>query len=207
VLPAIRFPAPDTIREALALYQAALRRPSLLGLCLDFSGSMDGLGADQLKEAIRQLFDPATSERYLLQATDQDVFVAIPFSSEPWQVMIAEGPQEAVALAERVQRLPPHGGTDMYACAREMIARLRSRPEAATHTTAMILMTDGRSDGDPAAFRQDYQRAEIDIPIFAITFGDADQSQLEDVADWTRARVFDGRDDLTRAFRHARGYN
>ena len=43
--------------------------------------------------------------------------------------------------------------------------------------------------------------------VFAITFGDAHDSQLQDVATLTRARVFDGRRDLTTAFRHARGYN
>ena len=46
-----------------------------------------------------------------------------------------------------------------------------------------------------------------DIPVFSITFGDADPSQLEDLAALTDARVFDGTKDLTEAFRSVKGYN
>lgn len=52
---AIRMPEPEVIRQALTLYQAALRKPSLTALCLDFSGSMQGDGEDQLQKAIRFL--------------------------------------------------------------------------------------------------------------------------------------------------------
>jgi Ca-activated chloride channel family protein len=46
-----------------------------------------------------------------------------------------------------------------------------------------------------------------DIPVFAIMFGDASPDQLKEIADTTSGRVFDGRTDLVRAFREARGYN
>lgn len=208
VLPAIRFPPPDVIEQALALYQEVLRRPSLLALCLDFSGSMEGIGETQLKEAVRQLFDPEISRRYLLQATEKDVFIAIPFSGLPWEPPVtARGPQEAVAMAEVIAGLQAAGGTDMYACAREAFDLLVAHPAYETHTAAVLLMTDGVSDGDAPGFLQYYQQNQLDIPIFAITFGQADESQLEQLAAWTRARVFDGREDLTTAFRHARGYN
>jgi Ca-activated chloride channel family protein len=46
---AIRTPEPAVIRKALELYQAALRKPSLTALCLDFSGSMENLGEGQLQ--------------------------------------------------------------------------------------------------------------------------------------------------------------
>lgn len=38
-------------------------------------------------------------------------------------------------------------------------------------------------------------------------FGDADESQLESLADFSNARVFDGREDLVGAFRSVKGYN
>ncbi|NBB82694.1 MAG: solute-binding protein [Alphaproteobacteria bacterium] len=208
VLPAIRFPPPDVIEQALALYQEVLRRPSLLALCLDFSGSMDGLGESQLKEAVRLLFDPETSRRYLLQATAEDVFIAIPFSGLPWEPpVVAKGPAEAVQLAQVIAGLEANGGTDMYACAREAFDLLLAHPAYETHNPAVLLMTDGVSDGDAPAFLRFYEETQLDIPVFAITFGQADDSQLEQLAEWTRARVFDGREDLTAAFRHARGYN
>ena len=38
-------------------------------------------------------------------------------------------------------------------------------------------------------------------------FGDADEEQLQELAQYTNARVFDGREDLTAAFRSVKGYN
>lgn len=207
VLPAIRFPAPPVIEEALALYQEALRRPSLLALCLDFSGSMQGRGEAQLKQAIDQLFDPEISRRYMLQAAETDVFMVIPFSHAPWGMVSAQGPEAATDLSKQVGELSAEGGTDMYACARRAIDEVRRHPAFETHNAGVILMTDGRSDGDPIAFEDYYRQLGLDIPVFAITFGDADDSQLQDIAQLTRARVFDGRENLTAAFRHARGYN
>src|SRR5262249_31197328 len=56
---AIAMPEPAVIRAALTLYQEGLRRPSLTGLCLDFSGSMGENGGEgQLKKAMEFLFTP-----------------------------------------------------------------------------------------------------------------------------------------------------
>ena len=38
-------------------------------------------------------------------------------------------------------------------------------------------------------------------------FGSADPTQLEDLAELSNARVFDGREDLVGAFRSVKGYN
>ena len=45
------------------------------------------------------------------------------------------------------------------------------------------------------------------VPVFGIMFGMAEESYLEEIADLTGGRVFDGREDLQAAFRKARGYN
>lgn len=206
-LSAIRFPEPETIEEALALFQETLRRPSLTALCLDFSGSMDGNGATQLKSALTRLFDPATSRRFLLQPSAEDRTVAIRFSSRPGETIEARGPAELVQLAARVQAWEPGGGTDIYSCAQAALAWLDGQPEIESHIPAVVLMTDGKSDGDFNAFQAMYRNVGRDIPVHAITFGNADPSQLEAIAGVTRARVFDGRKDLARAFRRARGYN
>ena len=47
----------------------------------------------------------------------------------------------------------------------------------------------------------------IDVPVFSITFGTADPTQLEELAEATGGRVFDGTQDLTEAFRSVKGYN
>jgi Ca-activated chloride channel family protein len=47
----------------------------------------------------------------------------------------------------------------------------------------------------------------MDIPIYSIMFGNADESELLDIANLTNAKVFDGRTDLLKAFKEVRGYN
>ncbi len=70
----------------------------------------------------------------------------------------------------------------------------------------VVIMTDGRSDKSPG-FAEDWRGAVHETPIFGVTFGDADKSQLDRLADLTRSRVFDGGKNLNDAFRAARGYN
>ena len=52
-----------------------------------------------------------------------------------------------------------------------------------------------------------YQELGAQVPVFSIMFGDADETQLEELAQYTNARVFDGRENLTEAFRSVKGYN
>ena len=47
----------------------------------------------------------------------------------------------------------------------------------------------------------------MDVPVFSILFGDAEEEQLDELAQLTNARVFDGREDLIGAFRSVKGYN
>ena len=75
------------------------------------------------------------------------------------------------------------------------------------YTPAIILLTDGQSEGSFRAFADAYQELGAQVPVFSIMFGDADESQLEDLAELTNARVFDGREDLVGAFRSVKGYN
>ena len=56
-------------------------------------------------------------------------------------------------------------------------------------------------------FEQAYRESGLDVPVFSIMFGDADATQLEELAQLTNARVFDGRENLTEAFRSVKGYN
>ena len=58
-----------------------------------------------------------------------------------------------------------------------------------------------------AMFMENYRALGMDVPVFSIMFGDADPEQLEQLAEATNARVFDGREDLIDAFRKVKGYN
>ena len=98
------------------------------------------------------------------------------------------------------------GGTDIYYAAMEGLRQLKNY-DLSQYTPAIILLTDGVSDGSFSDFQDGYEAFGADVPVFSIMFGSADPTQLEELAELTHARVFDGREDLIGAFRSVKGYN
>lgn len=210
VISPVPTPAEPVIRQALDLYQGGgLRKPSFTAYVLDFSGSMKGEGEAQLKAAMRSLLDPAVARRFLLQPSKHDVQVLVPFDANPRPIATGAGNDPAMlsGLRARVEAETSDGGTDMYAALGAALQAILQQPGVGDAFPAVVLMTDGRSQGDPATLQRLLAATQAHIPVFAITFGDADDTQLKQVAEWTGGRVFDGRKDLLAAFRKARGYN
>jgi Ca-activated chloride channel family protein len=205
---AIRKPEPAVIRQALDLYQGALRKPSLSALCLDFSRSMVGDGERQLRQAMDFLFTPAKAGKVLVQWSPADRILVFPFDAT---VRVGLGGSGADAdqadLLEALARHTPDGGTDMYACAAEALYQIAETPDREAYLPAIVIMTDGKSNGELDAFLGYWRSITPRVPVFGITFGDADKSQLDAFAAATSGRVFDGGRDLAGAFRAARGYN
>ena len=208
LVPLIRMPEPAVVRAALDLYQEALRRPSLTVYCLDFSGSMGGAGEDELKKAMRFVLSHDEAARVLVQNGPADRIAVIPFDSRVRGVTRASGsPTDAPSLIQAVEGNRAAGGTNVYACAKAGLQEIRNTPDLGRYLPAIVLMTDGRSENHQQDFLDAWRGAGADIPVFGVTFGDADKSQLDTLADATRARVFDGRTSLREAFRAVRGYN
>ncbi len=207
VVPSIALPEAKVIARALTLYQETLRRPSLTAICLDFSGSMEGDGVTQLKSAMQTLFNPAQAAHSLIQWTQEDRILILPFDGGVREVDQGDGTiaSQATLLAD-VMRQEANDGTDMYSCAERALTEMKPFLATNQYLPAIVIMTDGRSDGQ-GGFEDAWRNDGRGVPIFGVTFGDADKSQLESLATLTRARVFDGQADLTQAFRSVRGYN
>jgi len=211
VISPVRLPDEGTIKAALTLYQEGLRKPSDTVFLLDVSGSMEGQGLAQMKQAMQVLLDPAESGRYLIQPGARDRITVIAFNSEtgePVSVRGDDGRAMAGLLAD-IRALQAGGGTDFYPGVLKAMEIL-SRATAEGRLPAIVLMTDGKSETDRAGPTLEALRRHPparNIPVFAITFGEADPSQLEELATASAGRVFDGRRDLARAFRDVRGYN
>ena len=94
----------------------------------------------------------------------------------------------------------------MYNAAIEGLHML-SEYDLTQYTPAIILLTDGQSGGYIDDFKNVYDSMDANVPVFSIMFGSADETQLEELAQYTNARVFDGREDLTKAFQSVKGYN
>ena len=207
LLSPIHMPASDVLFEALRLYQTEFKKPSLNIYCLDYSGSMSGEGNQQLEAAMEQLLIQSNAAESLLQASENEVNILIPFNDQVMGTYTAQGNgAELEELYTVVEELSPGGGTDMYQAAAQGIEELRGY-DLSQYTPAVILLTDGQSGGSFRQLADAYGNLGSQVPIFSIMFGDADESQLESLADFSNARVFDGREDLVGAFRSVKGYN
>lgn len=207
VLSPIRMPASDVLFQCLNLYQTEFKKPSLNVYCLDYSGSMEGEGNEQLVEAMGQLLIQEEAAKNFLQASEHEVNILIPFNLSVLGVYQAEGPgEELEELYDVVRDQPVGGGTNMYEAAMEGLSML-SEYDLSQYTPAIILLTDGESLDSFDDFRDQYEAMGADVPVFSIMFGDAQPEQLEQLAELTNARVFDGRTNLTEAFRQVKGYN
>lgn len=207
VLSPIRMPSTDVLFECLNLYQTQLKKPSLTVYCLDYSGSMTGEGASQMEAAMGQILIQSNAAQNFLQASEDEVNILIPFDSRVRTVYRTQGNgQELEGLYDQVVAEETGGGTNIYRAAQEALDVL-AQYDLTQYTPAIILLTDGVSNGSFDDFSRAYENTGLDVPIFSIMFGDADSQQLEDLAGLTNARVFDGREDLINAFRSVKGYN
>lgn len=210
VLSPISMPSEPVLMKALNLYQTSFRKPSLNVYCLDYSGSMQGEGNAQLVEAMAQVLLQENAERNLLQAEQEEMNIIIAFDDEVISTYMCEG-NDAGNLEELYQVVAseePGGGTDMYIAAEEALWQISQIANLEDYTPAIILMTDGASEtGHKEEFIQQYEELGKDIPIFSIMFGSAEPEQLEELAELTNARVFDGSKDLVAAFKSVKGYN
>ncbi|MFW5808047.1 MAG: vWA domain-containing protein, partial [Spirochaetota bacterium] len=205
----ISIPDDDTILYALDLYQTKLRKPTYTVFCLDYSRSMAGDSESEMKEAMTMLLDQEIAQKYLLNMGENDVAVVYAFSDrllKEWKVT-GTGPQ-LDSLLENIISLKPEGSTDIYT---PILAGLEHMQTIDTrkYIPSIILMTDGfsttgRTFEQVSAY---YRFVDTDVPIFSIMFGGADEKQLMQLGELSRARVFDGRTDLITAFREAKGYN
>lgn len=212
VLSPIRWPQADVILEALNLYQSEFKKPGLTFYVLDYSGSMIGDGHRQMTEALEQVLLPENASQHLLLPTANDMTYLIPFASDVYQALEGQGNSDALAnLYYQAEDLKASGGTAMYEgvmAALEIIERDYA-DTISDYSPAIVVLTDGMANGSADFNNLDefYTELGMDIPIFSIMFGDASDTDLAQMANLSRARVFDGRENLIEAFQQVKGYN
>ena len=170
---------------------------------------MQGHGEQQLLEAMRFLLTPERTREVLVQWSKEDEIIVLPFSDRVLWTETATGDAAAqAALLARTLQLRADGGTDFYACGARALAAMKPFLDRERHLPAIVIMTDGKSQGAMSTFEQAWRANGHRVPVFGVTFGDsADRSQLDNLAAMTGGRVFDGTKSLTQAFRAVRGYN
>ena len=195
------------IDSALNVYQTALRKPSwpLGGRLLRFDVWR---GQERRGQRLNAALDPDQAKKSYIEPASGDVNILIPFETEAHRPVKATGTSTSDLLHE-ADATDASGGTDIYEGLLSALDELPSESEASQYTTAIVLMTDGRSNSDHQdEFESAYKSRGRDLPIFSIMFGDADPSQLKSLATLSNAKVFDGRSgDLAAVFRQVKGFN
>lgn len=211
----LRTPDKEVVREALDLYQTSLRKPSFTVYALDFSGSMKGNGEQQLKAAMRTLLDQDEARKYLLQGSPDDITIVIPFDDTimndgaiaGWTV---EGNDavELKSLLGEIESTQTRNATNIYLPLAVAMKQMKDIG-VGDRFPAIILMTDGKANkGSIFDVKNAIGNTGLtNVPVYGITFGDADRAQLDELANLTHGRVFDGTKDLISAFRAAKGNN
>ena len=177
---------------------------------------MSGNGGEKsLKAAMRTLLDQQEAAKYLLQAAPNDITIVLTFNSEimnanqiPAWTVSGNKPADLSGLLGRIEALQTDDGTNIYGPVARALELMKARG-VGDRFPSVILMTDGQSNSGSL---DDVKRAIAstglnNVPVYAVTFGDASVSQLNDIANLTNGRVYDGTKDLVTAFRQARGNN
>jgi len=201
-----KFPSTAVIKSALNLYQTEFRKPIHVAFCLDYSGSMSGDGYKQLMNAMDYILtDEAAND--LLQFSDKDKIEVIPFGTSVLATWSTANGTDTQKILTNIHKLQPSGTTALYPAAQQALELLKDE-DSNVYNSSIILMTDGQANvGSISDLRRSYLQNGKEIPIYSIMFGQADERQLQEIANLTNAKIFNGKTDLVRAFKEVRGYN
>lgn len=200
-----KYPSKVVMTKAINLYIEALRKPTHVVFCLDYSGSMYGNGYNQLTDAMNYILEYEQASKDQLQFTKKDKISLVLYASNIMDKGTSTGDNTS-ELIEMVNRNKPTTSTAMYLALEEAIKILDYPTE--DYTKTIIVMTDGESNvGSYSSFENFYLKNKSNIPVYGIMFGNANAKQLNKVALLTNGKVFDGRTNLLNAFKEVRGYN
>lgn len=203
----MKYPSKPVITKALNLYIEALRKPTHVVFCLDVSGSMHGEGMDELKEAMNYILDYEQASKDNLQFSDNDKITVITFNSSVARIYPTTLGGQTENTINFVNNLIANGGTNIYDPTIEALKILEGSNED-EYTKTVILMTDGESNnGNFYDVQRYYHMTNQDTPIYSITFGYSNESQLRQLAELSNGKVFDGKKGLKEAFAEVRSYN
>ena len=206
----------EVIDAVLASYLGDWRRPATSVFVLDISGSMKGDRIALMREALKVLAgagsNSASSRYAAFQSRERVVLIAFDEHVEPplW-VRFEAGQLEAARsdLRNRAEALSPRGGTAIFSAldvAQKLAAEEQQREP--DRFVSITLLTDGESNSGMSF--DDFKRRwgnKAPARVFPILFGEGNVAQMQELAQITGGREFDGRKAaLAQVFKEIRGY-
>lgn len=202
----VKYPSTKVIKQALNLYQTVLRKPVHVVFCLDYSGSMYNEGYNELVSAMEYILTEK-AESDFIQFNEKDKIDVIPFATQVYSPWSTQNGAETSEILNNIKTAKPSGSTAIYPAAQKALDLLQSE-NTDEYNLSVVLMTDGAGNiGKFADLSQTYASVANKVPVYSITFGQASESQLRQIANLTNGKVFDGKLDLVKAFKEVRGYN
>ncbi|SEJ08646.1 MULTISPECIES: VWA domain-containing protein [unclassified Variovorax] len=212
----------EVIDAVLGTYQSQWRKPATSIFVLDLSGSMSGKRLASMREALKLLSgaDAAStstataSARYsAFQSRERVVLItfATQVQAPVWVRFDADHIEAARSeLRQQADAMKADGGTAIYSAlaAAEDLARQEQQREP-NRFVSIVLLTDGENNSGlkPQEFRDRYAAGGLPARIFPILFGEANVSEMQQIAQLSGGREFDGRKlQLGQVFKEIRGY-
>ena len=203
----MKYPSKAVITKAINLYINSLRKPTHVVFCLDTSGSMYSKGLPELKDAMKYILNKETASKDKLQFSDEDIISIISFNSKVDKKLSGVKGSDTSSAITFVDELEAGGDTNIYDPSIEALKELE-KTDKQEYTRTIILMTDGYSNvGRFRDVENYYRTVSSEIPIYSITFGTANESQLYSLAKLSNGKVFNGTNGLKQAFAEVRSYN
>ncbi len=210
----------ETVNEILFAYLDEHRRPSHSFFVLDVSGSMAGQRLQSLKQAMINLTggDQSISGQFArFRKREKVTIIAFhnAIASEA-QFTIESTGERAESMREirnYVESFNARGGTAIYDALRLAYEQASAaRIEAPDRFYSIVLMSDGDNNGGMSYldFDQFYRQHSDDVAgirTFPVLFGEANDAEMNQLAERTGGRVFDSRKhSLAQVFKKIRGY-
>ncbi|OYY73668.1 MAG: hypothetical protein B7Y40_08490 [Gammaproteobacteria bacterium 28-57-27] len=209
----------SVVDRILTSYLDEQRLPAHAYFVIDLSGSMQGERLSALKTALLNLTggdSSLTGQFARFRAREEISFLPFRHYAEPaTEFTIASGGATENSLADArqfTQNFVADGGTAIFsALAGAYTQMAHEQIQYPDRYYSVVLMTDGANTSGMSLeqfksfFRQLPQEAQA-IKTFPILFGDSDNVAMQQLADMTGGKVFDGTKNLGAAFKTIRGY-
>jgi Ca-activated chloride channel family protein len=194
----LEVPPADVIEATLRLWRENKRTASVT-LALDVSGSMNeehGAKIAAARDGARQL---------VAALSDRDLFSLLLFNQDPrWVDEGAELKGARERLDAALSSTVADGGTALYDAILAAVDRQERDAGSAGRISAVVVLSDGEDRDSKATLAQLLQRIRFDgerrtVRVFTIAYGkDARKDVLQQIAEATQARAFDGRPETIR---------
>ncbi len=208
----------EVIDSLLFAYLDEQRIPSHAFFVLDVSGSMQGDGISELKTALTNLTGIDTSlTGQFARFRNRERVTMITFNHEVQDVRNFEIDINDQTTMEQVRayaaRLEAEGGTAIFSSLVQAYdLAFQAKQQDPERYYSIVLMSDGQNtEGIPRDQFLSYYRSLPEdaqqIKTFTILFGQAEESDMEAIAEATGGRVFNAKSEpLNVIFKQIRGY-